>query len=89
MPDLRAALEEVLNEPAADRRPSLLAVLRTLRDRAVNGDVRAAEALLDRAYGRPTQPTDLTTQGDRLTPITPPILWTDCVVLDTSAEPSA
>lgn len=79
LPTLREALAEVMSEPTADMPSSLLAILRALRDRAVSGDVRAAEVLLDRAYGKPVQQTDITTRGDALHPITPPILWSDDV----------
>lgn len=75
LPDIREALAEVLAEPVAGT-PSLYAVLRALRDRAIAGDVRAAEVLLDRCYGKPTQRTDVTTAGAPLR-VVPPIAWTD------------
>ena len=34
------------------------AILKALRAKATKGDVRAAEVLLDRAYGKPKQTTD-------------------------------
>lgn len=77
LPDIREALAEVLAEPVAGT-PSLYAVLRALRDRAIAGDVRAAEVLLDRCYGKPTQRTDVTTDGAPLR-LTPPIVWSDSV----------
>jgi hypothetical protein len=79
LPDIREALAGVLAEPV-EGLPSLLAILRTIRDRAVAGDVRAAELLLDRAFGRAAQSVDVTTQGDRLA-VVPPIMWSDCVVV--------
>ena len=45
-----------------------------LRAKAVRGDVRAAEVLLDRAFGKAGQTIDVTTNGQ---PITPPIVWAD------------
>ena len=75
LPDIREALADVLAEPVAGT-PSLYAVLRALRDRAVAGDVRAAEVLLDRCFGKPTQRTDVTTHGESLR-VVPPIAWTD------------
>lgn len=75
LPDIREALAEVLAEPV-EGMPSLYAVLRALRDRAVQGDVRAAEVLFDRAFGKPTLHTDVTSHGGRVA-ISPPIMWTD------------
>ena len=39
--------------------------------KAREGDVQAYNALMDSGYGKPTQPTDITTQGEKLifTPI--------------------
>lgn len=75
LPDIREALAEVLAEPV-EGMPSLYAVLRALRDRAVSGDVRAAEVLLDRSFGKPTQHADVTSNGTAVR-VVPPILWTD------------
>jgi hypothetical protein len=77
LPDIREALAEILAEPV-EGTLSLYAVLRALRDRAIAGDVRAAEVLLDRCYGKPTQRTDVTTHGEALR-LTPPIVWSDSV----------
>ena len=41
-----------------------------LRAKAVKGDTGAAELLLDRAYGKPKQHTDITTQGEKIVPET-------------------
>jgi hypothetical protein len=73
LPDIRPVLALVLAEPVAGV-PSLVAVLRALRDRALAGDVRAAEVLLDRAYGKATLHADVTSGGER---IAPPIAWLD------------
>ena len=75
LPDIREALAKVLAEPV-EGTISLYAVLRALRDRAVAGDVRAAEVLLDRCFGKATQRTDVTTHGESLR-VVPPIQWTD------------
>jgi hypothetical protein len=42
--------------------------------KAAGGDVRAAEVLLDRAYGKAAQTLDVTSAGQA---ITPPIIWSD------------
>lgn len=72
LPDIREALAKVLAEEK-DGVTALEATLRALRTKATKGDVRAAEALLDRAFGKAVQRTDVTS-GDK--PIaTPPISW--------------
>ena len=72
LPDIREALAKVLAEEK-DGVTALEATLRALRAKATKGDVRAAEALLDRAFGKAIQRTDVTS-GDK--PIaTPPISW--------------
>jgi alkylation response protein AidB-like acyl-CoA dehydrogenase len=72
LPDIREALAKVLAEEK-DGVTALEATLKALRAKATKGDVRAAEALLDRAFGKAVQRTDVTS-GDK--PIaTPPIAW--------------
>jgi hypothetical protein len=72
LPDIREVLAKVLAEEK-DGVTALEATLRALRAKATKGDVRAAEALLDRAFGKAVQRTDVTS-GDK--PIaTPPIAW--------------
>jgi alkylation response protein AidB-like acyl-CoA dehydrogenase len=72
LPDIREALAKVLAEEK-DGVTALEMTLRALRMKATRGDVRAAEALLDRAFGKAIQRTDITS-GDK--PIaTPPISW--------------
>jgi hypothetical protein len=53
---------------------ALEATLAALRAKAVRGDVRAAEVLLDRAFGKASQTMDITSAGHR---IPPPIMWSD------------
>jgi alkylation response protein AidB-like acyl-CoA dehydrogenase len=60
LPDIREALAKVLAEEK-DGVTALEMTLRALRMKATRGDVRAAEALLDRAFGKPIA--------------TPPISW--------------
>ena len=75
LPDIREALAKVLAEEK-DGMTALDATLKALRAKATKGDVRAAEALLDRAYGKAIQRTDVTTGGDKL-PAAPPVVWID------------
>jgi len=58
MPDLEGLLAEVLGAEK-DQMSALEAILRKLRTMAIQGNLRAAEILLDRAYGRPKQSHDI------------------------------
>jgi len=72
LPSIQEALAACLAEEK-DGKTALELTLGALRMRAIKGDVRAAEALLDRAYGKAIQRTDVTS-GDK--PIAaPPIAW--------------
>lgn len=73
MPDIREALARVLADEK-DGVTALEATLKALRAKAIRGDVRAAEALLDRAFGKSPQTLDVTSAGQA---ITPPIIWSD------------
>lgn len=42
------------------------AILRKLRAMAASGNIRAAEILLDRAYGKAKQSVDLTSDGEKI-----------------------
>ena len=57
MPDLKGALSNLLNE-RKDGMSALDAILKTLFQRALKGDVRAAQELLDRGYGKSVQVID-------------------------------
>lgn len=59
IPALDTLLAEVLSEEK-DGVSAAKAILMALRARASKGDVRAAEALLDRAYGKSAQIVDHT-----------------------------
>lgn len=54
LPDLPDLLAEILGEKQGGKTAARL-ILAALRKRAVAGDVRAAEVLLDRAYGKAPQ----------------------------------
>lgn len=69
LPDIRDALAKILADEK-DGYTALEATLMALRAKAVRGDIRAAEALLDRAFGKPKQAIDHTTGGDKLVPNT-------------------
>ena len=67
MPDIKEALIKLLNEEK-DGMAALDAVLKALRAKAIKGDVRAAQELLDRAYGKARQSVDVTSKGESLAP---------------------
>lgn len=58
IPDLKVLLANVLGDEK-DGKSAAEAILMALRAKATKGDVRAAELLLDRAYGKSTQIIDL------------------------------
>jgi hypothetical protein len=65
LPDIREALAKVLAEES-NGKTALEMTLNALRMKAVRGDIRAAEALLDRAFGKPRQSIDHTSDGKPL-----------------------
>lgn len=75
MPNIKKALAKVLSEEK-DGMQAVEAVLKALRAKAVKGDVRAAQELFDRAYGKSKQISEIdhTTNGKD---IAPPIKWVD------------
>lgn len=58
LPDLQELLAEVLGQETKDGLTAGEEILRAMHARAKKGDVRAAELLLDRAYGKPKQTVD-------------------------------
>ena len=71
IPELDKLLADVLGEEkngiiAAE------AILKALLVKATKGDVRAAEVLLDRAYGKARQYLDHSTLGEKINQIVPP-----------------
>lgn len=58
LPDLKEALENILGE-TKDGKTALDAIFMALRAKAAKGDVRAAELLMDRAYGKSKQTIDM------------------------------
>jgi hypothetical protein len=73
IPELRELLANVLGDEK-DGKSAAEAILMALRNKAIKGDVRAAELLLDRAYGKvkdpDPQPTNLTVTISGPTPPT-------------------
>jgi len=61
MPDLSEAISKILNDEK-DGKTALDAILAALRAKAAKGDVRAAQELLDRAYGKAKQHIEHTGQ---------------------------
>lgn len=61
------ALEELLADVLGEEKDGIeaaKAILLALRAKAIKGDIRAAEVLLDRAYGKAKQPIDHTSNGN-------------------------
>jgi len=58
IPELRELLANVLGDEK-DGKTAVEAILMALRNKAIKGDVRAAELLLDRAYGKPKSELEL------------------------------
>ena len=58
LPDLKEVMQNILGE-TKEGKTALEAVLAALRAKAAKGDVRAAELLLDRAYGKAKQIIDM------------------------------
>ena len=50
------------------------AIIMKLREMATKGDIKAAQLLLDRGYGKAKQNIDITTQGEKVT--VPTIIFT-------------
>ena len=65
LPELDKLLAYVLGEEK-DGVTAADAILRKLRAMAAAGNIRAAEILLDRAYGKAKQSTDITSGGEKL-----------------------
>lgn len=82
LPRLQESLASALSAKV-DGVSALEAILGSLVDRAKRGDVRAAELLLNRAYGKALQITEVTGTG-ALFPITPPIAWVESPCVSTS-----
>lgn len=65
LPQLDLLLADVLGEEK-DGITAAEAILKALRMKATKGDVRAAEVILDRAYGKSKQVNELTIKESKL-----------------------
>jgi len=65
LPELDKLLADVLGEEK-DGVTAAEAILKKLRQMATSGNLRAAEILLDRGYGKAKQPIDHTTDGEKI-----------------------
>lgn len=62
LPDLKEEIAKVMGEEK-DGINAVNAVLRAMRKKAMTGDVRAAELLLDRSFGKVKQEMDVDIKG--------------------------
>ena len=65
LPNLETLLADVLGEEK-DGKTAAEAILMALRAKATKGDIRAAEVLLERGYGKTKQQMDITSDGKRI-----------------------
>jgi hypothetical protein len=65
LPDLKEAIAKILAEEK-DGKTALDAILAALRAKAAKGDVRAAQELLDRGFGKAQQLIDMKTNGNTI-----------------------
>lgn len=59
LPDLDKLLIDILSELSPSGITAAEAILKAIRKKAVKGDLRAGEVLLDRAYGKPKETIDV------------------------------
>ena len=76
IPEIRELLANVLGDEK-DGKTAAEAILMALRAKATKGDVRAAELLLDRAYGKAIQPINADVTMNRVIKPTAPGEETD------------
>ena len=65
LPELDKLLADVLGEEK-DGITAAEAILKALRAKATKGDIRAAEVLLDRGWGKAKQSMDITSDGKQI-----------------------
>lgn len=62
-PDLKELLANMLSKPVDQQRTAAEAILQAMYERALKGDTKAADLLLNRAYGKPKdnegEPTEM------------------------------
>ena len=74
LPEIDKLMAEVMGEEK-DGITAAQAILNMLRGKAAKGDIRAAQLLFDRAYGKSKQQIDVTTGGEKVT--VPTIIFSD------------
>jgi len=74
LPEIDKLMAEVMGEEK-DGITAAQAILNMLRGKAAKGDIKAAQLLFDRAYGKSKQQIDVTSQGEKVT--VPTIIFTD------------
>ena len=67
MPDIRDAMTALLADEK-NGKTALDSILTRLKQMALDGNLKAAEMLLNRAYGQPKQQIDHTTAGESIKP---------------------
>ena len=65
LPELEVLLAEALSD-SKDGHTAAEAVIMSLRKKAISGDVRAIELILNRAYGKIPEKLDVTSNGKEL-----------------------
>jgi phosphomannomutase len=73
LPSIDLLMAEVMGEEK-DGITAAQAILNMLRGKAAKGDIKAAQLLFDRAYGKSKQQIDVTSQGEKVT--VPTIIFT-------------
>ena len=73
LPEIDKLMAEVMGEEK-DGITAAQAILNMLRGKAAKGDIKAAQLLFDRAYGKSKQQIDVTSQGEKVT--VPTIVFT-------------
>jgi len=68
LPDLKEAIAKVLNKEK-NGKTALDEILDALWEKAKKGDVRAAQELMDRGFGKAQQFIDHTSDGEKITDI--------------------
>jgi enhancing lycopene biosynthesis protein 2 len=66
LPALDELMAKVMGEMGESGLTAMEAILKAQRAKAAKGDTKAAELLLDRAYGKAKQLTDITTKGESM-----------------------
>jgi hypothetical protein len=66
LPQLDVLLAEVLGD-TEEGKTHAQQILEAIRRKAKNGDVKAAQLLLDRGYGKAKESLDITTNGENIT----------------------